>query len=323
MTTRTDRSMAQVLPTVHGKLALGCWAFGGAGWGGQDDEDSMAAMQAALDAGITHFDTAMAYGNGRSERLVGQFIAGKQDRVFVATKGNTPDASPEQILDSLERSRQNLGVDAIDLFYLHWPRRGKDMKPVMAAIEEARQAGKVKAIGVSNFSVRLLQDVASVCQIDTHQLCLNPYWRRDEADVIPYCQEHGIAVVTYSSIAQGILTGKFGQDRPVFPKGDARAKMVMFDEEVWPHVHAGTERMKRLAEREQQPLVNLAIQWVASRPGVSSVLLGARNAEQARENAVALSQTVADATLDELTAISDEVLRHLPDADNIFRFNPA
>ncbi len=307
---------------VQGVLGLGCWAFGGAGWGGQDDDASLAAMAAALEGGMNHFDTARAYGGGKSEQVVGRFIADRRDAVYLATKGNTPKASADDIRSQLEASLADLKADYVDLYYIHWPRSGKDMKPVLEEMERARAEGKIRAIGVSNFSVEQMADVATVAKIDAHQLCYNLLWRPLEAEVIPYCREHDIAVVTYSSIAQGILTGKFGRERPTFPEKDQRENNTLFDRAAWPHIAEGIEQMRQLAEREGQPLVNLAIQWVTRQPGVTSVLLGARNADQAKQNAAACAKPVSQATIDQLTTLSDEVIKHIPDTGNIFQYYP-
>ena len=307
----------------QGVLGLGCWAFAGAAWGGQDDDASAAAIEAALDAGMNHLDTARAYGNGKSERVIAPFLRDRRDDIFLATKGNVgDDADPKQIRSQLEASLKDLGVDSVDLYYLHWPRSGKDLKPVLEEMEELRGEGRFAALGVSNFSVEQMDDASKVARIDAHQLCYNLLWRPLEQEIIPYCEQHGIAVVTYSSIAQGILTGKFGKQRPEFPEGDQREKNTLFDRDAWPHVADGVERMQRVAEREGQPLVNLAIQWVARRPGVTSVLLGARSAEQAEQNAAAYAKPVSDDALAELTTISDDVTPHIPDTGNIFKYYP-
>jgi aryl-alcohol dehydrogenase-like predicted oxidoreductase len=303
-------------------LGLGCWAFAGAAWGGQDDAKSEAAIQAAFDAGMNHFDTARAYGNGKSERVLAPFLAKHRDDIFLATKGNTPNAKPEEIRSQLEASLEDLGVDSVDLYYIHWPRSGQDMKPVLQEMEKMRSEGKLKAIGVSNFSVDQMKDIANVAKIDAHQLCYNLLWRPLENEVMPYCRENDIAIVTYSSIAQGILTGKFGKERPDFPEGDQREGNTLFDREAWPHVADGVERMKAVAEKEGQPLVNLAIQWVARQPGVSTVLLGARDADQAKQNATAYETPVSDDAIQALTAISDDVIKHIPDTGNIFQYYP-
>jgi len=304
------------------RLALGCWAFGGTQWGGQDDADSLAAMSAALSCGINHFDTATGYGAGRSERLVGRLLAaGDPDsNVFLASKGRTQETS-DRYMQLIDDSLDRLGADCIDLYYIHWPVEGLDLRPTMQALEQARAAGKIKCIGVSNFSVEQMDQVSEVGRIDAHQLCYNLFWRYPERDVIPYCRQHNIAVVTYSSIAQGILTGKFSRE-PKFEEGDSRAGMLHFDPEVWPHVYEGVQQLKQVASEADRPLAHLAIQWVAAQSGINSILVGARNAQQVDQNTDALASPVSSGILERMTGISNEVCRHVPDVGNIFRFYP-
>ncbi|NLC59435.1 MAG: aldo/keto reductase [Armatimonadetes bacterium] len=301
-------------------LALGCWAFGGAAWGGQEDADSLAAMQAAAEAGINHFDTAQGYGDGRSERLVGDFLQGRRD-VFVATKFFVDEPTTAAALAAVETSRERLRMDCIHLFYIHWPRTGVDLRPVMEGLEQARAAGKIAGIGVSNFSPEQMEQVMQVGRIDAHQFCYNMYWRFAEREVIPFCRQHQIGTVTYSSIAQGILTGKFGP-QPSFPEGDHRPGTVLFSPEVYPHLYAATEELKALAAETGRDLVQLVIRWTAEQPGIDSVLVGARNAAQVRDNAGAFDGEVPAEVLARMTAISDEAMSHVPDVGNIFRFYP-
>ena len=304
------------------RIALGCWAFGGASWGGQEDADSLAAMSAALSCGINHFDTAVGYGAGRSESIVGRFIAAAErgSQVFLATKSPMLD-SAENCLQAVDDGLGRLGVDCIDLFYIHWPKQGMDPRPMMRGLEQARAAGKIKCIGVSNFSVEQMDQVSEVGRIDAHQLCYNLFWRYPERDVIPYCRQHDIAVVTYSSIAQGILTGKFARE-PKFEDGDSRAGMLHFDPQVWPHVYEGVEQLKRVAAEAGRPLAHLAIQWVAAQAGVNSILVGARNGKQVEQNSESLTSPAPRDVLARMTEISDEVCGHVPDVGNIFRYYP-
>jgi aryl-alcohol dehydrogenase-like predicted oxidoreductase len=174
---------------------------------------------------------------------------------------------------------------------------------------------------VSNFSVAQMRQVGEVGTIDAHQLGYNLFWRVPEADVIPYCVERGIPVVTYGSIAQGILTGKFPRD-PVFPPGDARPQTVLFDPGVWPHLRAATEELKEVAAEAGRPLAHLAIQWCARRPGVAAVIVGARSGRQARENAAAMRGDVAPELMARVQAVGDRVRGVLPDEWNFFRFDP-
>jgi len=303
-------------------LALGCWSYGGAQWGGQEDEDSIAAMKAAVDHGITHFDNATAYGGGRAEKVLGRFLAEHdvRDRLFIASKFNVP--HPDGPEAAVDQSRERMGIDTIDLYYFHWPKTGADHRPWMEQMEHVRESGKIRFIGVSNFSVEQMREVGEVGRIDACQPCYSLLWRFPEKEVLPYCREHGIAVATYSSLARGILTGKFGKDLPEFPKGDDRGNCTWFHPEVWPHTYEAVEQMKAVADRVGRPLVHLALQWVAAQDGVTSVLLGARDAEQAVANAAAIKDPVSEDVLRELTAISDEVTQHIPDTGNPFDHHP-
>lgn len=305
---------------THPVLALGCWAFGGVHWGGQDDDDSYGAMQKAWDLGLRHWDTAAGYGNGHSERLCGNFLQGKRDAVYLATKVNVH-KKPDKLINALYHSLENLQTDHIDLFYLHWPRSGIDMRPNMEALEREREKGTIGQIGVSNFSVEQMDHLSEAGTIDVHQLGYSLFWRQPEKALIPYCVDHNIPVVTYSSIAQGILTGKFPRT-PAFPKDDIRLNTVFFQKGVWPHLYGATEKLKALAGKCQRPLQHLAIQWVARQCGVTSVVVGARNGQQVSENTVALESPIPDDALDAMTAISDEVMVHLPDEANIFKYYP-
>jgi len=306
----------------HGVMGLGCWSFGGE-WGPQADADSLEALTVALDLGINHLDTAEAYGKGRSEQLVGEAIAGRRDEVFLATKGFPlwgdlgRDCYAKKIDDSLKRLR----TDFIDLYYIHWPMTGRDMRPPMEALVAAKEAGKIGAVGVSNFTVAELEQVAEVGPIDAHQICYNLFWRYPEREVVPYCRERGIAVVTYSTIAEGILTGKFPRDVE-FPEDDHRGGGLLFDADVWPHVYEGVEKLKALAAEVNVPLAHLAVQWTTRRPGVRSVLVGSRNAEQVRRNAEATASQIPEEAFDRMTAVGDEVFARVPEVVNIFRWHP-
>lgn len=311
-------TMSSIFSCYPGKqIGLGCWAFGGLHWGRQEDKDSFAAMGAALDNGIDHWDTALAYGNGHSEKLCGTFLNGKRDQVFLATKGQLG-KKPESLIKSLHKSLKNLRTDRVDLFYIHWPRSGIDMRPHMERLQKERQKGTIQAIGVSNFSIQNMRQVREAGPIDAHQLCYSLYWRQHENDVIPYCIEHHIPVIIYGSLAQGILTGKFPR-HPNFPKGDTRPSTVFFQKDVWPHLYAATEELKQIARQLNCPLQHLALQWLAQQAGVSSILVGARNSRQVHENARAFDQPISQKIINAMTAISDDISKHYPNEENIFR----
>jgi aryl-alcohol dehydrogenase-like predicted oxidoreductase len=284
---------------------------------GAEDPNLLDAMQAMFDNGIRHFDTGAGYGGGHSEALYGRFVKGRRSEVYLASKADPAQSTAEAMLAEVEGSLRRLETDSIDLYYIHWPRTGRDMRPVMEGLERARAQGKVAAVGVSNFSVGEMRQVQEVGTIDVHQLGYNLLWRQAEAEILPFCVANGIDVVSYSTLAHGILTGKFPR-HPELPDGDQRHRILPFRSDVWPHVHEGVEKLKAIAAELGRPLMHLAVRWNLARPGVGSVLVGARNREQAVANVAALSGSVPDDVIDRMTAISDEIIRHVPDADNLF-----
>lgn len=302
-------------------LALGGSVFGPPAWQADARAQFWEAMETALALGVNHFDTASGYGGGQSEELIGEFLQGRRERVFLATKAAVDRFGRGPMLEEVHASLKRLRTDVIDLYYIHWPRRGHDMRPAMEDLELARQQGKVRAVGVSNFSVADMEQVAQVGRIDAHQLGYNLIWRFPEREVIPYCAAHDIAVVTYSSIAQGVLTGKF-PEQPQFGAEDNRAGTVHFDADVWPHVYAGVEDLKRASADAGRPLSDLAIRWVLERPFVNTAVVGARTPGQVQRNVAALAGVISSQTFAAMTAISDRVMLHVPDTGNVYRYYP-
>ena len=301
-------------------IALGGFVFGAHPW--KEQKSGLFEMlETALKKGINHFDTAGGYGSGQSEHLLGQFLQGRRDQVFLASKADLDQMSARKMLAQVDQSLARLQTETIDLFYIHWPRQGKDLRPLMEGLELARQQGKILAIGVSNFSVEQMEQVTQVGQINAHQLGYNLFWRVAEKDVIPYCREHQIAVVTYSSIAQGILTGKFPRQLQ-FVSGDQRAEIIFFEREVWPHVFSGVERLKLLAQKMDRSLSHLAIRWVLQNKDINTAIVGARTADQVKSNLKALEGDIPPDIFDQMTEISDAVIRHIPDTGNMYRYYP-
>ena len=285
------------------------------------DADLLAAMQAAFDSGVRHFDTGAGYGGGHSEELYGQFVRGRRDAVFLASKASNDGETADRMYAIVEQSLKRLGVDAVDLYYIHWPRSGHDMRPTMEGLERARRDGMVKLVGVSNFSVAQMEEVQQVGHIDAHQLGYNLLWRYAEDDVIPFCQRQDISVITYSALAHGILTGKFGRALDL-SAGDQRNRILPFRADIWPHVYDGVEKLKALAAELDRPLMHLAIRWILQRPGITSVIYGARNAEQSKANAAALAGAIPADVFTRMTAISDEIFAHVPNEGNLFNHHP-
>jgi len=322
----TPQSLVQIgrSKKYHARLGMGGSFYGLDHANSQGETDILAAMETALDNGITHFDTASGYGNGYSERLIGRFMAAdpdRRERIFLASKFASDDISAQAMLNAVDASRSRLQTDMIDLYYIHWPRTGKDMRSLMEGLETARQQGKIQAIGVSNFSVDQMAQLAEVGQIDAHQLGYNLLWRYDEQDIIPYCAEHNIAVVVYSALAHGILAGKYPRELD-FVKGDQRWSITLFRDTVWPHIYEAMEAFKALAAQTGHPLTHLAIQWLLHQRGITSVLVGAKNKAQALANIQALQADIPAEVLDKLTTLSDKVMPFIPDEGNPFGYHP-
>lgn len=309
---------------THSPLGFGGFYFDATQWAGDNAEIVLAAMKRALEKGLNHFDTATEYGHGQSERLIGQFLAaepGRRERIFLASKYQANDISFEDMLAAVDASCARMQTDSIDLYYIHWPRAGKDLRPWMEALETARQQGKISTIGVSNFSVEQMQQVSEVGRIDAHQLPYNLLWRFADRDVIPYCEANKIAVVTYSSLAHGALGGRF-QRNQAFPAGDQRRNIVLFRPDVWPQVYDAIESFKRIGERIRRPVLHLALRWLLHQSGITSVLVSARNPEMVDSNAQVLEGDIADDVFEELTAISDRLMQQIPDTGNPYDHHP-
>lgn len=288
---------------------------------GQADQDLLDAMTACYEDGLRHFDTAAGYGGGHSEELYGRFLKGRRADVFLASKADPNETTAAAMLAEIEGSLRRLDTDFIDLYYIHWPRTGRDMRPLVEGLETARRQGKIGAIAVSNFSIEQMRQVQEVGTIAAHQLGYNLLWRYPDDEVIPFCRQHGIAVITYSSLAHGILTGKFGPKLDL-DAADQRNRILPFRADIWPHVSAGVERLKTIAAGLDRPLMHLAIRWILQRPGVTMAIIGARNAEQARANVAALEGEISAEIFARVTAISDEIVKHVPNEGNLFNHHP-
>lgn len=290
----------------------------------EGEADILQALETALEVGITHFDTATGYGNGYSERLLGRFInaeSSRRERIFLASKDNLDDISAQAILNSIDASLERLQTDYLDLYYLHWPRTGKDMRPWMEGLETARAQGKIRAIGVSNFSVSQMEQLAEVGKIDAYQLGYNLLWRFAERDILPYCQQNGISVIAYSALAHGILAGRYGRELE-FTKGDQRWTITLFRNTVWPQVYEAVQKFKQVAQNAKVPLSHLAVRWLLNHPAIKSVLISAKNRQQVLSNREALEVTIPDSVFDELTVLSNQAIAQIPDEGNPFGYHP-
>ena len=282
---------------IHGtdltasRIGLGTWAIGGWMWGGTDDERSIRTICAALDRGITLIDTAPAYGQGRSEEIVGEAVQrwGRRDRVVLATKvglewgpGGDPvrNASRARIDKEIVDSLRRLHTDYIDIYQVHWPDPLVPIEETAEALHGLHTRGVIRAIGVSNFSPQQMEVFRQAAPLHAAQPPYNLFEREAEADVLPYCLAHEIATLTYGSLCRGLLSGRMRPDSH-FADGDLRQTDPKFRAPRYAqylHAVAALERFAR--ECYGRSVLALAVRWALDKPGVHTALWGARSPQQ-------------------------------------------
>ena len=291
-------------------IGFGAWEAGGEQWGPNESEEIVIeAMRTALDGGIDWIDTAEVYGKGESERLVAKAIEGRRDDLVVATKvAPQPDGSgfrPEQVRAACDGSLGRLGIDHIDLYQLHWPdETGVPVEDTWGAVTELQDAGKVRWIGVSNFDEQLIERCRAIRHVDSLQQEFSVL-NREDAELIRWCGEHGVGVVSYGPLAFGLLTGAITRGT-TFGPGDWRGeeKDGLFGD--LDRTLAVVDRLRPVAERLGCNLAQLALAWNVHQPGVTSAIAGSRNPDHVRTNADAGDLELDPATLAELDAILDQ-----------------
>jgi len=272
------------------------------------------AIQTAFQSGINTFDTAEEYGWGHSERILGEALRDVRNQVVYATKVYSTHLSYEQVIEACHRSLKNLKTNYIDLYQIHWPAGcwGSKVVPIeetMGAMNYLKQQGKIRAIGVSNFSRTQLVEAVQYGQIDSLQPPYSLFWRHVEKDAMPYCVENNITILAYSPLAQGILTGKFGSGH-TFTKGDIRSKHKLFKPENFVLVQQALDNLRPIAQRHRMSLGQLALAWIIAQPETCAIV-GARNAEQVLENVKAVDVHLSTADLEEMDTIGRIVTDHL------------
>lgn len=276
-------------------IGLGTWGMAGSFWGKVDDDQSIATIRAGLEAGINLIDTAPVYGDGHSEEVVGRALEGlKREDIVLATKCGRFTCETEKIRQELETSLKRLKTDYIDLYQVHWPDDKVPFEETFGELENMRKQGKIRYIGVSNFSVEQTEEASKYCQIVSTQPQYSLLVRDIEKDILPYCVEKNIGILSYGSIGAGALTGKF-KEKPVFKEDDERASFyTFFQEQNWPKTKQMIDTLEEIAASHGKPTVHAAINWVLKQKGISVALVGARTPEQVRMNSQAADWELTD-----------------------------
>lgn len=299
-------------------IGLGSWAIGGSGWlngwGAQDDADSIATIQRAVERGMNWIDTAAVYGLGHAEELVGRAVKGMRERPYIFTKCSRVWDNPNTIngilkADSIRRECENslrrLGVEVIDLYQIHWPRPDEDIEEGWHTMAALQREGKVRYIGVSNFDVSQLERIQKIAQVSSLQPPYSLIRRDIEQDILPYCQEHNIGVIVYSPMASGMLSGRMSRERALsLPADDWRSRSADFQEPRLTRNLNLVERLAAIAAPQQANAGAAAIAWVLRHPALTGAIAGARHPEQIDEIVAAAHVQLSDAEAAELETIA-------------------
>jgi aryl-alcohol dehydrogenase-like predicted oxidoreductase len=267
-----------------------------------NEKDSVATIEASLEAGVNFFDTAYCYGaDGESERLLGRVLSGRWDEVVLATKGGihwegkrqVQDGSAARLRRECDESLSRLGIDCVDLLYLHAPDPEVPLAESAGALLELMREGKTRSVGLSNASLAQLREFHAVCPLSAYQPPYNMLERGIEQEILPWCRQENVAVVVFWPLLKGLLAGKLARDH-VFQPGDGRAKYAMFQGEEWQKNQHLVNRLKGIAAEVGVSVAQLVIRWTIEQPGITAALCGAKRASQAQENAMALDFRLSD-----------------------------
>lgn len=309
-------------------ITFGAWAIGGWFWGGAEEKESIRAIESAIDNGMTTIDTAPVYGFGQSEKLVGKTIKGKREKVQILTKfglrwdiisnnphlQNTKDnqgnnlslykiGKKESVIKECEDSLRRLGTDHIDLYQQHWPDSHTPVEETMEALEILIKQGKIKAGGVSNYSAKQMAEADSYFRLASNQVPYSMVLRDIEKELVPYCISNNKAIIVYSPLQRGILTGKVTQDYK-FNEGDHRPDTPFYKEPNLSRINQFLREIKPIADEKNATLAQLVIRWTLYQPGITCVLAGARSENQVLENIKAIDLTISS---DEMKLINEKL----------------
>jgi aryl-alcohol dehydrogenase-like predicted oxidoreductase len=298
-------------------ICQGCWSIvtEDTTWGGNALEDSIAAIRASLDAGVNFFDTAEGYGReGESEEILAKALAGRRKDVVIATKVSPGRFAPRKLKAACDDSLRRLATDYIDLYQLHWPNPDVPIADTLEVMAQLRQAGKIRAIGVSNFGLSYMTELLEAGRAESNQLPYSLLWRPIEHEVQGWCAANDISILCYGSLCQGLLTGKFASADQV-PVGRARTRLFSKDRPQSRHGQSGCEaeafkaiaEIRHICKSINQPMAHASLAWLLAQQGVTSAIVGGRNPQQARDNAGAADLELSADVLEALSQAAEKV----------------
>jgi aryl-alcohol dehydrogenase-like predicted oxidoreductase len=301
-------------------IAMGSWVMGGGAWWGSDHDDQryVDTIKYAMDHGINIIDTAVGYGDGHAEELVRRAVGSDRDKVYIVSKANADALTTQNAENTVDDSLRRLGTDYIDIYFIHWPQPGISVAHNMDALEMLRRKGKIRFIGVSNFTAAHMDIARTAGNIDVFQPPYSLFWRNIEQELLPYCIRNEIGVMTYSSIAMGLLSGKYTKDTTL-EDGDIRKTMVpLFTGNTYQKALEAVEKIRAIASRYGSTVAQAALSWVFCQPGISTAVVGARNPAQLGENLNALAFEFSEADITKMGEICESVNQDIADWDTMY-----
>lgn len=284
-------------------ICFGTWPLGGA-FGTVEEKQAIDTLHAALDVGLTFLDTAENYFD--SQAKIGKAIEGRRDEVFLATKVSGDDHSAEHIESALSESLRLLNTDYIDLYQIHGPRPHWPIEETMAEFVKHREAGKIRYIGISNFSAEQTREAAQYGPIQSHQPRYSLLFRNSEDEVLPACYELGIGTIVYSVMAKGMLAGKYKPGHEFSPD-DERSSWPHFQGQLFESIYEVVENLKAWASDQDRDVVQLAIAWPLANSAVTSSIVGGRTVEQVLHDAKAADWVLTERDLREIDEIQGDL----------------
>ncbi|MEM1330131.1 MAG: aldo/keto reductase [Planctomycetota bacterium] len=328
--TAIDRVPLKGLERPVSRIAFGCMStVGSQTYDGLAEAEAIATMRAAFEQGINFFDTARAYADGESERLLGLAVKGFRDEVVIASKPKAGDLSAEEIRGECEHSLRSLDMERIDLYQIHWPKRKVPLEETVRAMEDLVSSGKVGAIGVCNFGPDDLGEWTGLGPCATNQIAYNILFRGCEFELQSKCERQGIGILCYSPLAQGLLAGRYATADEV-PVGRARTRHFDTNRPEARHGEAGCEAdtfeaiagIRAVADDLDRPMSEVALAWLLHQPAVASVLVGASRPDQVERNVKAATLELSAEDLARLNTATAPVKKHLGPSIDLWESPP-
>ena len=273
------------------ELIFGCWSMGGDYFGAVNDSESVRCIRTSIEAGVDSFDNAELYGDGRAEEVLGKALQGiDRSKLTLISKAWTTHFGKEEMVKACVRTLRRLCTDYLDIYFLHYPPKEQSIAEAMENIGALKEKGLIRAVGVSNFSLEELNEAQKYGVVDVIQPCYSLLWRYIDRDILPYCIENGIGVIPYSTLAQGLLTGRFHKDS-VFD--DGRRKAALFQPGIYEKCLEVADFVVKTAAKYGKTAAQAGINWLINTPGITAPIVGGTNERHALENTGAADFTLS------------------------------